>query len=187
VIQAEKRKRFGVSRVYLIALYRSVGAGTAIGIMEALAILAAEPMVRVPFVTSIVLAMALPDSEPAQPRAIIGGHMLSCLGGFMALYTVGPGETSSAIAVGLATLLMMATRTLHPPAGIDAFLVASYGLTIDWVFNPVLIGAVLLTGFALAWRWGERRMFSAPDRAAAPQLWSTERIRKLKQLWRAHP
>lgn len=157
-----------MSRVYFIALYRAVGAGTAIAIMEALAVMAAEPMVRVPFVTSIVLAMALPDGEPAQPRAIIGGHLLSCLGGFITLYSVGPGETSSAIAVGLATLLMIATRTLHPPAGIDAFLVASYGLTIDWVLNPVLIGALLLTGFALAWRWGERRMFSPEDRAAPP-------------------
>lgn len=176
-----------MARVYYIALYRAVGAGTAIAIMEALAILAAEPMVRVPFVTSIVLAMALPDSEPAQPRAIIGGHLLSCLGGFIALYAVGPGETSSAIAVGLATLLMIATRTLHPPAGIDAFLVASYGLTIDWVVNPVLVGALLLAGFALAWRWGERRMFSAADRAATPQLWSIERIRELKRLWQARP
>ncbi len=172
-------------RRYLISVYRALGAGTAIGIMEVLAIWAAEPMVRVPFVTSIVLAMALPDSEPAQPRAIIGGHLLSCLAGLLALLMLGSGETASALAVGLATFVMIASRTLHPPAGIDAFLVASYGLGLEWMLNPVLIGALLLTGFALAWRWGERRLFSPADRAAAPQLWSVERIRELKRLWKA--
>ena len=174
-------------RQYLIAIYRALGAAIAIAAMEALAILAAEPMVRVPFVTSIVLAMALPDSEPAQPRAIIGGHLLSCLAGFLALLVVPPGETASAIGVGMATFIMVATRTLHPPAGIDAFLVGSYGLAIDWVLNPVLIGALLLTAFALGWRWLERRLFLPADRAAAPQLWSLERVRALTRRMRARP
>jgi CBS-domain-containing membrane protein len=153
--------------------------------MEILAHLAREPMVRVPFVTSIVLAMALPDSEPAQPRSIIGGHLLSCLAGYIALLAVPPGEAASAIGVGLCTLLMIASRTLHPPAGIDAFLVASYKLPIDWVINPVLIGALLLAGFALGWHALERRLFMPADRRAAPQLWSIKRVRALTLPWRA--
>ncbi|MGE0766293.1 MAG: HPP family protein [Hyphomicrobiaceae bacterium] len=172
-------------RQVLIAIYRALGAGIAIGVMEILAYVAREPMVRVPFVTSIVLAMALPDSEPAQPRAIIGGHLLSCLAGYIALIAVHAGEGASAIAVGLSTLLMIASRTLHPPAGIDAFMVASYGLPWDWVLNPVLIGALLLSGFGLGWRALERRLFFPADRKAAPQFWSIERIRALTPPWRA--
>ncbi|MEZ5818567.1 MAG: HPP family protein [Hyphomicrobiaceae bacterium] len=174
-------------RQFLIALYRALGASIAIGVMETLAIFAGEPMVRVPFVTSIVLAMALPDSEPAQPRSIIGGHMMSSLAGFAALHIVGAGPTASALAVGLATLAMVASRTLHPPAGIDAFLVASYSFPLQWIIEPVLIGALLLTGFALAWRTLEKRLFMPGERRAAPQLWSMERIRALTRPWRARP
>jgi len=155
--------------------------------MEILAYLAREPMVRVPFVTSIVLAMALPDSEPAQSRSIIGGHLLSCLAGYLSILVVPPGQGASALAVGLATLLMIVSRTLHPPAGIDAFLVASDGLAITWIFNPVLIGALLLSGFSSAWRAIEQQLFVPADRGAAPQLWSLERIRALTRPppWRA--
>jgi CBS-domain-containing membrane protein len=176
-----------VRRQVLIAFYRALGAGIAIGIMEILAYLAREPLVRVPFVTSIVLAMALPDSEPAQPRAIIGGHLMSCVAGYLALFALSPGEGASALGVGLSTLLTIATRTLHPPAGIDAFLIASYGLPLDWTLNPVLIGALILTAFALGWRSLERRLFMPSDRRAAPQMWSIERIRALTRPWRARP
>jgi len=178
-----------VRRQFLIAFYRALGAGIAIGAMEILAVLAREPMVRVPFVTSIVLVMALPDSEPAQPRAIIGGHLMACLAGYITLLVLPAGESASALAVGLSTLIMIGTRTLHPPAGIDAFLVASYGLPLDWVLNPVLIGALLLTAFGATWRAIERRLFTPGDRKAAPQLWNLERIRALalKRPWQAPP
>jgi CBS-domain-containing membrane protein len=141
-----------------IWLYRAIGAGTAIAIMELLARVAHQPLARVPFVTSIVLTMALPDSEPAQPYAVIGGHLLSCLAGFAALLAVGPGEASSAVAVGLAALLMLLARAMHPPAGIDAFLVAGLGLSPVWVLSPVLAGAILLALFSRLWRAGERRL-----------------------------
>lgn len=153
-----------------VILHRATGAGIAIGLMEVLARLAGEPMLRVPFVTSIVLAMALPNSEPAQPRAIIGGHVVSAIAGIGIHALIGQGETASATAVGLATLLMLVTRTLHPPAGIDAFLAVSYGLPFAWIANPVLIGAVLLATFATLWRWSERLLFPAakPAPDAAP-------------------
>jgi len=162
-----------------IALFRALGAGIAIAVMEMLARLSGEPMVRVPFVTSIVLAMALPDSGPAQPRAIVGGHMLSAASGYLAIWLFGQGDTAAAIAVGLSTFAMLASRMLHPPAGIDGFLIATYALPLDWIVSPVLVGALLLSGFALIWRTLEARLFRPNERAAAPQLWSLERIRQL--------
>jgi CBS-domain-containing membrane protein len=147
-----------VTRTIGVWFYRATGAGTAIAIMETLARVAHQPLARVPFVTSIVLTMALPDSEPAQPHAVIGGHLLSCLAGFAALLAMGPGEASSAVAVGLATLLMLIGRAMHPPAGIDAFLVSGLGLTPVWVLSPVLAGAILLALFSRLWNAGERRL-----------------------------
>lgn len=142
---------------FAIAVYRAIGASLAIGIMEVLASAVHEPLARVPFVTSIVLVTALPDSDPAQSRAVIFGHIVSCLAGLAAQLVLGPGETTSAVAVGLATLAMIATRTSHPPAGIDAFLMASQDLPAQWVLSPVLVGAVLLAGFARIWAMGERK------------------------------
>ncbi len=166
---------------FAIALYRAVGAALAIGLMEILAKLDDEPLWLVPFVTSIVLAMALPDSDPAQPRSIIGGHIISCVAGIVTVAVMGTGTVSSAIAIGLATFVMIASRTLHPPAGIDAFLVAIHGLSWPWLLNPVLPGALLLTGFAMLWRRIERRLFLPGDLAAAPSMW--ESLRKRSRRW----
>ena len=145
-------------RQVAIWLYRAIGAGVAIAIMELLARIAHQPLARVPFVTSIVLTMALPDSEPAQPYSVIGGHLLSCAAGFAALWLSGPGEVSSASAVGLAALLMLLARAMHPPAGIDAFLVAELGLPASWILSPVLLGALLLASFSRLWVLGEHRL-----------------------------
>jgi CBS-domain-containing membrane protein len=137
-------------------MFRASGAAVAIAIMELLAAFASEPLARVPFVTSIVLVMALPSSEAAHPRAIIGGHVLSTACGFACFWLLGPGEASSAAGVGLATFCMIAFRAIHPPAGIGAFLVPLYQLPVSWLLSPVLTGALLLTGYAQLWQKAER-------------------------------
>lgn len=139
-----------------VHLYRATGAGIAIALMELLARVADEPLSRVPFVTSIVLVMALPYSPPARPQAVIGGHMLSCAAGLLAVWTLGPGEQAVAVALGLSLLFMLTFDVLHPPAGIDAFLIAVFGLPPTWVLSPVLVGALFLVGYAKVWSAGER-------------------------------
>jgi len=139
-------------------IYRAIGVGLAIAVMELLARIGHQPLARVPFVTSIVLTMGMSDSEPAQPYPVIAGHLLSSVAGFAVLWTLGAGEVSSAVAVGLAALLMLGCRATHPPAGIDAFLVAGLGLPTNWIVNPVVIGAVLLAGYSRVWALGEHRL-----------------------------
>ena len=62
------------------------------------------------------------------------------------------------VAVGLAALLMLGCRAMHPPAGIDAFLVAGLGLPTNWIVNPVAAGAIPLAGYSRAWAQGEHRL-----------------------------
>ena len=139
------------------------GCGLAIYIMESSAALTAYPMAAIPFATSIVLVISQPNAVPAQPRALIGGHLVSALIGLLVLAAAGPGAVAAAFAVGLAVLAMMLTDTLHPPAGINPLLVVAGNLPWSFMVAPVLVGALMLAAFALVWHrfvlrnaWPER-------------------------------
>ena len=134
-----------------------LGAAIAIGVMEWFSVASHYPLAVIPFATSIVLVIGSPDAEPAQPRALIGGHLISTLVGLIVLKVTGPGAWAAAAGVGLAVLAMYLTGTFHPPAGINPLLVISNNLPWSFLFAPVLAGALMLTAFALAWhRWSHR-------------------------------
>lgn len=140
-----------------------LGAALAIGAMEFLSATLTYPLAVIPFATSIVLVIGSPDAVPAQPRALIGGHLVATLAGLMVVHAVGPQPWAAALAVGLAVLAMFLTGTFHPPAGINPLLVVSLNLPWTFIVAPVLAGAVLLTAFAFVWhRWIWRRTW--PER-----------------------
>lgn len=134
-----------------VYVYRATGAGVAIALMEVLARAAEEPLSRVPFVTSIVLVMALPEVDAARSYNVVAGHMLSCAAGLASFWALGSGDLACAVALGLALFLMLLLRALHPPAGINAFLIAAYGLPISWAISPVLVGSLFLVGYKRMW------------------------------------
>jgi len=141
---------FGRTRLLAI-LAGAAGGAVAIGIMEALSARTAFPLVAIPFATSIVTVLGSPRAEPAQPRALIGGHLLSTCVGLIIVKLFGPAAWAAALAVGLAMVAMHLTRTFHPPAGIDPLVVVVNDLSWSFLVAPVGIGAVLLTLFAFAW------------------------------------
>jgi len=141
-------------RNILAGAVAGLGAAIAIGIMEWLSVAAHYPLAVIPFATSIVLVIGSPEAAPAQPRALIGGHVVSALVGFAVLKLTGPQPWAAATAVGLSILAMYLTGTFHPPAGINPLLVVSGNLPWTFLFAPVLAGALLLTAFAYIWhRW----------------------------------
>ena len=101
------------------------GAAIAIGVMEWFSLESHVPLVIIPFATSIVLVIGSPQVEPAQPRALIGGHVVATLVGLAVLKLTGPQAWAAAVAVGLAVLAMYVTGTFHPPAGTNPLLVVS--------------------------------------------------------------
>jgi CBS-domain-containing membrane protein len=74
----------------LVVLAGAAGGGAAIGVKEALSARSTIPVMAIPFATSIVLVMGSPEVEAAQPRALIGGHILSTAIGLFVSYFVGP-------------------------------------------------------------------------------------------------
>jgi CBS-domain-containing membrane protein len=119
--------------------------------MEWLSLAFSYPLAMIPFATSIVLVIGSPDAEPAQPRALIGGHVVATITGLVVLKLTGPHAWAAAMAVGLSIPAMYLTRTFHPPAGIDPLLVVVNGFGWSFLLVPVLAGALLLTLFACAW------------------------------------
>lgn len=145
------------------ALLAGIGSALAIGVMELLSLASHFPMAVIPFATSIVLVIALPDAAPSRPRALVGGHLMATLAGLIIVKLTGPQTWAAAVAVGVAVAAMILTDTLHPPAGINPLLVVAGQFSWSYLVVPVLTGALLLLAFAFIWhrfvrrdRWPER-------------------------------
>ena len=107
------------------------------------------PLVLGSFGASCVLVFGYPDAPFSQPRNVVGGHFISSLVGLACLWAFGPHGWTVALSVGLSIVLMMVTRTVHPPAGSNPVIV--YLSQPGWVFllTPTLIGALLIVLFSL--------------------------------------
>ena len=141
-----------------VGVVAGTGAAIAIGVMEWMSAEFQYPLAVIPFATSIALVIGSPELPAAQPRALIGGHVISTLVGLAMVKSIGPQPWVAAVAVGLAVLAMMVTDTFHPPAGIDPLLVVSANLPWQFLIAPVLAGALMLAVFAVVWhRWLWRR------------------------------
>ncbi len=102
------------------------------------------------FGASSVLIYGAIDSPLAQPRNLIGGHVVSALIGVTVakifpdlIYIAAP------LAVALSIVGMQITKTIHPPGGATALIaVADTGVVKSlgyyYVLSPVLSGALIL-------------------------------------------
>jgi CBS-domain-containing membrane protein len=141
-----------------------LGAAVAIGSIAGLSLWSGTPWLMAPFGATCVLAFGLPDSPLAQPRNIIGGHLLATAVGLAVLHTLGDGWLASALAVGLALGLMQWTRTVHAPAGANPLLVLATKPALGFLISPVLLGALVIVACALA-------VNNARQRGSYPKYW----------------
>ena len=102
------------------------------------------------FGASAVLIYGVINSPLAQPRNLIGGHLISAFIG-VTIHKLVPGEIwlAASLAVSLSIVSMQITKTLHPPGGATA-LIANIGsakiqsLGYWYILNPVLTGCIIL-------------------------------------------
>ncbi len=142
------------------AIVSGLGGALVIFILAGAGDLAHAALLIAPFGASCVLVFALPQSPLAQPRNLIGGHLISTAVGLGVYTLLGAHPWSFALGVGLAITLMQVTGTVHPPAGADpvVVIVAKAG----WLFllSPVLIGTLTIVAVGLAYhRWGSQRVY----------------------------
>ena len=107
------------------------------------------------FGASAVLVYAAIKSPLAQPRNLVGGHIISGLVGAACWKLFGPTVwLAAALAVSLAIVAMLATKTLHPPGGATALIAVIGGPKIHalgflYAFVPAGAGALVLLLVAL--------------------------------------
>src|SRR5258708_32279222 len=94
---------------FLATLAGAAGGAIAIASMEAFSATTAFPLVAIPFATSIVTVLGSPKAEPAQPRALVGGHLVSTVVGLLIVKPCGPAAGAAALAVGLAMVARQLT------------------------------------------------------------------------------
>lgn len=141
------------------ALLAGLGGFIGICVIGILAKVTQMPWVIASFGASCVLLFGYPDAPFSRARNVIGGHVLTAAVAVGCLSLFGPGLLPMAFAMGLAALLMVMTDTPHPPAGSNPLIVFLAAPLPDWqfIFMPVLVGAVTLYLTAQAYWWAMKR------------------------------
>jgi len=137
-----------ISRRIWPAAVSGLGGFLVIYILSQLGASLAVPLLVAPFGASCVLVFALPQSPLAQPKNVVGGHLISAFIGVTVFGLLGAHPLSFALAVGLAIAAMQATGTLHPPAGADPIVVLVAGASWSFLIMPMLAGTVLIVAAA---------------------------------------
>jgi len=122
------------------------------------------------FGASAVLIYGAIRSPLAQPRNLIGGHMISAAIGVTAFKLLpAPLWLTSAIAVATSIAIMHATKTLHPPGGATALIAVIgsqkiHNLGYLYVLIPAGVGPLIMLAVALL-------VNNLPENRRYPEFW----------------
>jgi CBS-domain-containing membrane protein len=122
------------------------------------------------FGASAVLIYGATRSPLAQPRNLIGGHIVSAIIGVLAWKIFNQQMwIAEAVAVATAIAAMHLTRTLHPPGGATALIAvigspAIHKLGFWYVLVPATVGPLILLAVALL-------VNNIPKTRRYPEIW----------------
>lgn len=144
-------------------VYVVIASTLTMAVIGALAVWWAEPFVFPPIGATLFILFAFPLAQEANPRNVLGGHLVGLVTGIVALVIFGlvevPPDTTDldwtrlgAILLGLAVAIsvLMGLRLLHIPS-VATTLVVAMGLLSrpqDWAF--MLLGVLVATAMAVA-------------------------------------
>jgi CBS-domain-containing membrane protein len=112
-----------------------------------------------PFGASMVLVMAVHESPLAHPKNVFFGHIISAFSGVFIYTILGFSFFSVGLGVGLAIFLMMATKTVHPPAGANPIIAILGAKGVGFIMIPVAAGAAFIVLFAIIYNQLTKRKY----------------------------
>ena len=122
------------------------------------------------FGASAVLIYGAVKSPLAQPRNLIGGHVISAVIGVACYQALGTQMwLASSVAVATAIAVMHATKTLHPPGGATALIAVIgsekiHALGYLYALVPAGLGAIIMLVIALL-------VNNIPESRKYPEYW----------------
>jgi CBS-domain-containing membrane protein len=122
------------------------------------------------FGASAVLIYGAIRSPLAQPRNLLGGHILSAFIGVTAFQWLGSEPwLAASVAVSTSIALMHLTKTLHPPGGATALIAVIGGSSVHslgylYVLMPAALGAGIMLIVALI-------INNVPKSRKYPEFW----------------
>ncbi len=137
------------------------------------------------FGASSVLIYGVIQSPLAQPRNLIGGHVVSAITG-VTVYQFMPDIVwlTAPLAVSLSIIAMQYTKTLHPPGGATALIAVTGSENIKelgylYVIFPILAGVLILLFVALIVNnMTAQRKYPSNGRFSRTFKWMTAPVRK---------
>ncbi|KAI1128353.1 HPP family-domain-containing protein [Nemania abortiva] len=178
-------------KIYVPYLWAFVGSFSGLAVLQAIFgqsayfIERGVPPLVASYGASAVLCFAAIEVPLAQPRAVIGGHFISALSGviFARIFSINNlaeheyrlAWLAASLSTATAIVVMMFTKTLHPPAGATALLPMLEPTIngLSWYFLPVvLLSSVVMVAVALLTNNIQRRypVFWWSPRKPAPKL-----------------
>ena len=96
------------------------------------------------FGATVFLVFVLYNLETAQPKNIFFGHLVSMLVGIIFNETIGLSFYSLGLSVGVAVILMIYFKIMHPPAASNPLVALFMDLSFDYILFPVMTGTIVI-------------------------------------------
>ena len=101
------------------------------------------------FGATVFIVFVLYNLETAQPRNIFLGHLISMLVGVIFNETIGLSFYSLGLSVGVAVILMIYFKAMHPPAASNPLVALTMDLSFDFILFPVITGSIVIIAMSV--------------------------------------
>ena len=101
------------------------------------------------FGATVFIVFVLYDLETAQPKNIFFGHLISIIVGIIINETIGLSFYSLGLSVGVAIILMVYFKVMHPPAASNPLVALFMDLSYDFILFPIIVGTIVIILMAI--------------------------------------
>jgi CBS-domain-containing membrane protein len=96
------------------------------------------------FGSTTVVVFGYPSNTFAQPKNVFFGHLLTTFVGIVFVTFFEITFISIGVAVGIGTMLMIALKVTHPPAGGNPIAVMIGGVSFPFLIFPIMAGTIAI-------------------------------------------